>query len=114
MIRLRNPHMTVASPQNLKPRKTPRQARAEATVDAIFEGDHSGFAQRGRRSLDDHAGRREGGRVGGHDVSVFPHKAALLYAVGRSDIRRLPRTQELCRGAAPLDIWSIWAVPGAE
>jgi hypothetical protein len=29
--------MTVASPQNLKPRKTPRQARAEATVDAILE-----------------------------------------------------------------------------
>jgi AcrR family transcriptional regulator len=29
--------MTVASPQKLKPRKTPRQARAEATVDAILE-----------------------------------------------------------------------------
>jgi hypothetical protein len=37
MIQLRNPHMTVASPENLKPRKTPRQARAEATVDAILE-----------------------------------------------------------------------------
>jgi hypothetical protein len=37
MIQLRNPHMTVASPENLKLRKTPRQTRAEATVDAILE-----------------------------------------------------------------------------
>jgi hypothetical protein len=39
--------MTVASPQNLKPRKTPRQARAEATVDAILEATIQ-VAQRGR------------------------------------------------------------------
>ena len=73
--------MTVASPQNLKPRKTPRQARAEATVDAILEATIQVLLSEGAGRLTTTRVAARAGVSVGTMYQYFPHKAALLYAV---------------------------------
>jgi AcrR family transcriptional regulator len=81
MIQLRNSHMTVAHPRNLKPRKTPRQARAEATVDAILEATIQVLLSEGARRLTTTRVAARAGVSVGTMYQYFPHKEALLYAV---------------------------------
>lgn len=65
----------------LKPRKTPRQARSEATVDAIFEATIQVLISEGvRRMTTTRVAERAGVSVGTM-YQYFPHKEALLYAV---------------------------------
>lgn len=73
--------MEVSHPQGLKPRKTPRQARSEATVDAIFEATIQVLlVEGGRRLTTTQVAERAGVSVGTL-YQYFPHKQALLYAV---------------------------------
>ena len=73
--------MGATPPEGLKPRKWPRQARAEATVDAIFQATIQVLLKEGARRL---TTTRVAERA---DVSVgtmyqyFPHKQSLLCAV---------------------------------
>lgn len=73
--------MTVAHPQNLKPRKTPCQARAEATVDAILEAAIQVLLSEGARRLTTTRVAARAGVSVGTLYQYFPHKEALLYAV---------------------------------
>lgn len=73
--------MTVVPAEALKPRKTPRQARSAATVDAIFEATIQVLLADGLPRL---TTTRVAGRAGvsvGTMYQYFPHKEALLYAV---------------------------------
>lgn len=73
--------MPVAPSDALKPRKTPRQARSAATVEAIFEATIQVLLVDGYAGL---TTTRVAGRAGvsvGTMYQYFPHKEALLYAV---------------------------------
>lgn len=73
--------MSIAHPEALKPRKTPRQARSEVTVDAIFKAAIQVLlADGGRRLTMTRVAERAGVSVGTM-YQYFPHKQALLYAV---------------------------------
>ena len=68
-------------PKALKPRKMPRQARSEATVDTIFEATIQVLVTSGvRRTTTTRIAERAGVSVGTL-YQYFPHKQALLYAV---------------------------------
>lgn len=73
--------MEVSHPQGLKPRKTPRQARSEATVDAIFEATIQVLLVEGRRRLTTTRVAERAGVSVGTLYQYFPHKQALLYAL---------------------------------
>jgi AcrR family transcriptional regulator len=78
--------MNVAVPKALKPRKTPRQARSEATVDAIFQSTIQVLLSDGLQRL---TTTRVAGRAGvsvGTMYQYFPHKQALLFAVLRQQL----------------------------
>ena len=73
--------MTAADPANLRPRKTPRQARAQATVDAILEATIQVLLNEGARRLTTTRVAVRAGVSVGTMYQYFPHKEALLYAV---------------------------------
>ncbi|WP_225770645.1 TetR/AcrR family transcriptional regulator [Inquilinus sp. Marseille-Q2685] len=73
--------MQVSPPAALKPRKWPRQARAEATVDAIFEATIQVLLAEGERRLTTTRVAERAGVSVGTMYQYFPHKQALLYAV---------------------------------
>jgi AcrR family transcriptional regulator len=73
--------MTVTHSVNLKPRKTPRQARAEATVDAILEATIQVLLSAGAGRLTTTRVAARAGVSVGTMYQYFPHKEALLYAV---------------------------------
>jgi len=73
--------MTIAQPEGLKPRKTPRQARSEVTVDAIFEATIQVLLTEGLRRLTTTRVAERAGVSVGTMYQYFPHKQALLYAV---------------------------------
>src|SRR5215469_6925039 len=65
----------------LEPRRRPRQARAEATVEAIFQATIQVLLKDGARRLTTtRVAQRAGGSVGTM-YQYFPHKQSLLYAV---------------------------------
>jgi AcrR family transcriptional regulator len=66
---------------SLKPRKTPRQARATATVAAIFEATFQVLRSDGFVSLTTTRVAERAGVSVGTMYQYFPHKHALLYAV---------------------------------
>ena len=73
--------MKITHPEALKPRKTPRQARSEATVDAIFNATIQVLLAEGApRVTTTRVAERAGVSVGTM-YQYFPHKQALLYAV---------------------------------
>ena len=73
--------MKTASPSNLKPRKTPRQARSQATVDAISEAAIQVLLTAGPYRLTTTRVAERAGVSVGSMYQYFPHKQALLYAV---------------------------------
>jgi AcrR family transcriptional regulator len=74
-------HLDRSTPNGLKPRKIPRQARAEATVDAIFEATIQVLLAEGERRLTTTRVAERAGVSVGTMYQYFPHKQALLYAV---------------------------------
>ncbi|MGO1081277.1 TetR/AcrR family transcriptional regulator [Inquilinus sp. CA228] len=73
--------MPSSPPDALKPRKRPRQARAEATVDAIFEATIQVLLAEGERRLTTTRVVERAGVSVGTMYQYFPHRQALLYAV---------------------------------
>lgn len=65
----------------LKPRKTPRQSRSAATVDAIFEGTIQVLRSQGARRLTTTRVAERAGVSVGTMYQYFPNKQALLCAV---------------------------------
>ena len=99
MIQLRNSHMTLAHPRNLKPRKTPCQARAEATVDAILEATIQVLLSEGARRLTTTRVAARAGVSVGTLYQYFPHKEALLYAVLKQHLDTIAEAVEAaCAG----------------
>jgi AcrR family transcriptional regulator len=74
-------HLQPPTPKGLQPRKIPRQARAEATVDAIFEATIQVLLAEGERRLTTTRVAERAGVSVGTMYQYFPHKQALLYAV---------------------------------
>lgn len=74
------PRMNTA-PSHLKPRKRPRQARAAATVDAIFEATIQILVLDGPARLTTTRVAERAGVSVGTMYQYFPHKQALFYAV---------------------------------
>jgi AcrR family transcriptional regulator len=68
-------------PDELKRRKTPRQARAEATLDAIREATIQVLLAEGERRLTTTRVAERAGVSVGTMYQYFPHKQALLHAV---------------------------------
>lgn len=69
------------APIHLKPRKRPRQARAAATLDAIFEAAIQVLLAEGSHHLTTtHVAQRAGVSVGTM-YQYYPHKQALIYAL---------------------------------
>jgi AcrR family transcriptional regulator len=73
--------MPVVHPKGLKPRKAPRQARSEATLDAIFEATIQVLLAEGVGRLTTTRVAERAGVSVGTLYQYFPHKSALLYAV---------------------------------
>lgn len=73
--------MPAAAPTDLTPRKQPRQARAVATVDAIFEATIQVLVSDGPRRLTTTLVARRAGVSVGSMYQYFPHKQALFYAL---------------------------------
>lgn len=73
--------MPVAPSDALKPRKTPRQARSAATVEAIFEATIQVLLVDGYAGLTTTRVATRAGVSVGTMYQYFPHKEALLYAV---------------------------------
>ena len=73
--------MASASPIVLKPRKTPRQARANATLEAIFEATIQVLAVTGPALLTTTRVAERAGVSVGTMYQYYPNKQALLYAL---------------------------------
>lgn len=73
--------MEINAPLGLTPRKSPVQARATATIEAIFEGTVQVLLGDGLARLTTTKVARRAGVSVGTMYQYYPHKQALLYAV---------------------------------
>ena len=73
--------MALARPTHLAPRKTPRQARATATLDAMFEATIQVLVSDGPHRLTTTRVAQRAGVSVGTMYQYFPHKQALFYAL---------------------------------
>ena len=73
--------MSAVPPPTLKPRKAARQARSQATLEAIFEATIQVLLSGGARRLTTTRVAARAGVSVGTMYQYFPHKEALLYAV---------------------------------
>jgi AcrR family transcriptional regulator len=73
--------MASARPAHLNPRKTPRQARAAATLDAMFEATIQVLVTDGPHRLTTTRVAQRAGVSVGTMYQYFPHKQALFYAL---------------------------------
>jgi AcrR family transcriptional regulator len=73
--------MASARPAHLTPRKTPRQARATATLDAMFEATIQVLVTDGPHRLTTTRVAQRAGVSVGTMYQYFPHKQALFYAL---------------------------------
>jgi AcrR family transcriptional regulator len=73
--------MAVRATPPLKPRKSPRQARSEATVEAIFDATIQVLLSSGARRMTTTSVAERAGVSVGTMYQYFPNKQALLYAV---------------------------------
>jgi AcrR family transcriptional regulator len=79
--------MEITPASDLKPRKTPRQARSVVTVDAIFEATIQVLLAEGARGLTTSRVAERAGVSVGTMYQYFPHKQSLLYAVLQQHVR---------------------------
>lgn len=94
--------MASVRPAHLKPRKTPQQARASATVDAIFEATIQVLVSEGPLRLTTTRVASRAGVSVGTMYQYFPHKQALFYALNERYLDALAAKVEAscaaCRG----------------
>ena len=76
--------MASTRPTHLNPRKTPRQARAKATLDVIFEASIQVLVSDGPHRLTTTRVAQRAGVSVGTMYQYFPHKQALFYAINES------------------------------
>lgn len=84
---------------NLKPRKQPTQARAQSTVDAIFEATIQVLVTDGPRRLTTSRVAERAGVSVGTLYQYFPHKQALFYALNERYLASLAERIELACAA---------------
>lgn len=85
-------------PGHLSPRKRPRQARAAATVDAIFEATIQVLVTDGPHRLTTTRVAKRAGVSVGTMYQYFPHKQALFYSVNERYLDLLAeRIEAVCR-----------------
>lgn len=97
--------MPAAARPTLAPRKQPRQARALATVDTIFEATIQVLVSDGPRRLTTTRVAERAGVSVGTMYQYFPHKQALFYALNERYLARLAERIEAACAAqhgAPL------------
>jgi AcrR family transcriptional regulator len=75
--------MASSTPLHLKPRKSPRQARATATLDAIFEAAIQVLVTAGPQRLTTTKVAERAGVSVGTMYQYFPHKQSLFYALNQ-------------------------------
>lgn len=96
--------MPARPPPDLKPRKKPRQARAAATLEAIFEATLQILVAVGPRRLTTTRVAERAGVSVGSMYQYFPHKQALFYALSQNYLdalaRRIEDACEACHGGA--------------
>jgi AcrR family transcriptional regulator len=73
--------MALTRPAHLNPRKTPRQARASVTLDAVFEATIQVLVTDGPHRLTTTRVAQRAGVSVGTMYQYFPHKQALFYAL---------------------------------
>jgi AcrR family transcriptional regulator len=88
--------MPPTPPNALKARKTPRQARSEATVNAIFEATIQVLITHGARQMTTTRVAERAGVSVGTMYQYFPHKQALLYAVIARYLEVVAQVVEAC------------------
>lgn len=81
--------MASGRPAHLTPRKTPRQARATATLDAIFEATIQVLVAGGPHRLTTTRVAERAGVSVGTMYQYFPHKQALFYALNERYLHAL-------------------------
>ncbi|WP_158812126.1 TetR/AcrR family transcriptional regulator [Beijerinckia sp. L45] len=79
----------------LKPRKTPRQARSSATVDAIFEATIQVLLVDGQTKLTTTRVAERAGVSVGTLYQYFPDKKSLLYAMLQQRLDGVPQAMEI-------------------
>ncbi|MBX3580757.1 MAG: TetR/AcrR family transcriptional regulator [Rhizobiaceae bacterium] len=90
--------MVSNAPLHLKPRKQPRQARAAATLDAIFEATIQVLLVDGPRRLTTTRVAERAGVSVGTMYQYFPHKQALFYALNERYLDALAgKVEDACR-----------------
>lgn len=90
--------MTSGEPAHLKPRKIPRQARAMATLAAVFEATIQVLVTDGPHRLTTTRVAERAGVSVGTMYQYFPHKQALFYALNDRYLDTLARKIEVaCR-----------------
>ena len=93
-----NSHLSSAAPAKLSPRKQPRQRRAKATLDAIFEGTIQLLLTDGPQALTTTRVAERAGVSVGTMYQYFPHKQALIYALNERYLDVLAgKVEETCR-----------------
>lgn len=91
--------MKAACPTALQPRKTPRQARSEVTVNVIFQATIQVLLAVGPSRLTTTRVAERAGVSVGTMYQYFPHKQALLYAVLRRHLDTVAKAVEsVCEG----------------
>jgi AcrR family transcriptional regulator len=107
LFSLRIRFMTAAPPSHLNPRKRPRQARATATLEAIFEATIQLLLSDGLHLLTTTRVAQRAGVSVGTMYQYFPHKQALLYALNERYLVALSTRIEAmcleCRGQ-PIEV----------
>jgi AcrR family transcriptional regulator len=86
--------MATPSPIALMPRKLPRQARSQATVDAIFDATIQVLLAEGLQRLTTIRVAERAGTSIGTLYQYYPNKQSLLYAVLQRHLRRIGEAVE--------------------
>ncbi|MFN7092111.1 MAG: TetR/AcrR family transcriptional regulator [Allorhizobium sp.] len=90
--------MAQVTPQSLTPRKRPRQARAAATVDAIYEATIQVLLSDGPHRLTTTRVAERAGVSVGTMYQYFPQKQALIHALNERYLERLAeKIEATCR-----------------
>ena len=90
--------MTTSPPAHLHARKRPRQRRAKATLDAIFEASIQVLLSEGQQRLTTTSVAERAGVSVGTMYQYFPHKQALIHALNERYLEVLSeRVEAACR-----------------